>query len=138
MNNQKMKLALTRGLKHLVSACMLSLIVSIGCTPKPVAVIGDEQQVRVAVTEMLDAWQKGTSLGDFTAEHPEVVVADEEWQVGVPLKSYTIGEAAERSGGHWRQRVELNFAKRSKGKVTVHYAVTLADKTVILRSDVNH
>ena len=137
----KLTLKTASGLRwSLGCSCMCTLLLlASGCGAPPVEVLGDEQQAKAAVTEMLDAWQVGTTLSEFTAAHPDVVVADEDWQVGVALKYYTIGEPAKLNGSHWRQRVELHFANRSKAPTaTVYYAVTLSDKTVILRSDFNY
>ncbi len=97
---------------------------------------GSEEQVKQAVTLMLDAWKSGSTINDFTTAHPELVVADEEWQAGASLIAYKLAEPAQANGSHWRQKVELQTKVETKSKPTVvYYAVTLGEKTSILRSD---
>lgn len=102
----------------------------------PIEASGSEEQVRQAVREALDGWKSGMTLSDFTAAHPTIVVADEEWQAGAALADYKLSEPATLNGSHWRQKVELQTKGKSKSKPTaVYYAVTLGEKTSILRSD---
>jgi len=97
---------------------------------------GSAEQVNQVVREVLDGWKSGANLGDFALAHPEVVVADEDWQAGTALVDYKLSEPATLNGSHWRQKIELQTKGKAKSKPTVvYYAVTLGEKTSILRSD---
>ena len=97
---------------------------------------GSEDQAKQAVQQVLDAWRSGTQLTEFASTHPEIVVADEDWQGGVVLAEYKLLEPAALNGSHWRQKTELKLKGKGKSKpVVAIYAVTLGEKTVILRSD---
>lgn len=97
---------------------------------------GNEEQAKQAVQLTLDAWKSGTKLTEFAEAHPELVVADEDWQSGGVLAGYKLLEPAVLSGSHWRQKTELQLKGKGKSKPAVAiYDVTLGEKTVILRSD---
>ncbi len=97
---------------------------------------GSAEQVDSVVRAALDGWKSGGSLSDFALAHPEVVMADEDWQAGAALADYKLLEPATLNGSHWRQKVELKTKGKSKSKpAVVYYAVTLGEKTSILRSD---
>ena len=97
---------------------------------------GSEDQAKQAVQQMLDAWKSGTPVTDFAAAHQETVVGDEDWQAGTVLAGYKLIEPATLNGSHWRQKTELQLKGKGKSKpVIAIYAVTLGEKTVILRSD---
>ncbi len=113
----------------------LSVLIATGCGAASVQVDGSDELAKQAVIEILEAWKAGVTPSDFSASHPDWAVADEDWQRGVLLKSFTIDEAAKPNSSHWRQKVDLMLAKKSKGPTTVYYAVTLGRKTSILRSD---
>ncbi len=117
--------------------CWVAFIVLAGCkSGGTIQATGNEVQAKQAVQQMLDAWKSGTKLTGFAAAHPELVVADEDWQSGVVLASYKLLEPAVLSGSHWRQKTELQLKGKGKSKPTVAiYDVTLGEKTVILRSD---
>ncbi len=112
-------------------------IVLVGCSGGgQIEASGSEEQVNQAVREALDGWKSGATLSDFTVAHPKIVVADEEWQAGAVLVDYKLSEPATLNGSHWRQKVELQTKGKAKSKPTVvYYAVTLGEKTSILRSD---
>ena len=115
----------------------IALIALAGCRAGgTIQATGNEDQAKQAVQQTLDAWKSGTTLTDFSTAHPELVVADEDWQGGGVLASYKLLEPAVLSGSHWRQKTELQLKGKGKSKPTVAiYDVTLGDKTVILRSD---
>ncbi len=117
--------------------CSIAFIASTGCkSGGAVQATGSEDQAKQAVQQMLDAWKAGTQLTEFAAAHPEMVVADEDWQAGVGLAGYKLIEPATLNGSHWRQKTELQLKRKGKSKPLVAiYAVTLEEKTVILRSD---
>ncbi len=123
-------------LHHRLLFCLLGVLLCIaGCqSGGTMQAQGSEEQAKKAVEEFLTAWQSGKSITDYMAGNDKVVIGDEDWQGGVKLVSYKIPEAATLNGSHWRQKVELQLHGKSK-PVPVYYAVTLADKTVILRSD---
>ncbi len=123
--------------RNLSLVCWLVLLVFAGCkSGKTIEAAGTEDQVKKVVQTVLDAWKSGTSLTDFTAAHPELVIADEDWQSGVAMTEYKILEPAALNGSHWRQKTELQLKGKGKSKPTVAiYAVTLGEKTVMLRSD---
>lgn len=109
-----------------------------GCNPggSTIQATGSEDQAKQAVQMVLDAWKLGTPLSEFSAAHPEFVVADQDWQGGTTLANYTLAEPATLNGSHWRQKAELQLKGKSKSKpVVAIYAVTLTDKVVVLRSD---
>ena len=116
---------------------LLVLALVVGCrSGGTIAVVGSEEQVKQVVTSMLEAWKSGSSLADFTTSHTELVVADEDWQSGAGLVGFKMIDPATANGSHWRQKVELQTKVKSKMKPTVvYYAVTLGEKTSILRSD---
>lgn len=116
---------------------LLVFAIIVGCrSGGTIAVVGSEEQVKQVVTSALEAWKSGATLADFTASHPELVVADEDWQAGAGLVGFKMIEPATANGSHWRQKVELQTKVKNKAKPTVvYYAVTLGEKTSILRSD---
>jgi hypothetical protein len=115
----------------------VALIALAGCRGGgTIQATGNADQAKQAVQLTLDAWKSGTSLVEFTTAHPELVVADEDWQAGSVLAGYKIQELAVLNGSHWRQKTELQLKGKSKSKPSVAvYDVTLGEKTVILRSD---
>lgn len=117
--------------------CWFALVALGGCKGGgAVEVTGSDEQAAQAVQLMLGAWKSGTQLTDFTAVNPEFVVADEDWQAGEVLADYKLLEPATLNGSHWRQKAELKLKGKAKSKSVVGiYAVTLGEKTVILRSD---
>jgi hypothetical protein len=117
--------------------CWVAFIALAGCkSGGTIQATGSEDQAKQAVQQMLDAWKSGTQLSDFTTSHPELVVADEDWQSGGVLAGYKLMEPAALNGSHWRQKTELQLKGKGKSKpVVAIYAVTLGKKTVILRSD---
>lgn len=116
---------------------LLLLATVVGCVGGgTIVAAGSEDQVKQAVTLTLDAWKSGSTINDFTKAHPELAIADEEWQAGASLVAYKLMEPAQANGSHWRQKVELQTKVKTKSKPTVvYYAVTLGEKTSILRSD---
>lgn len=97
---------------------------------------GNADLAKTAMVQVLDAWKSGEKLTEFTAVHPELVVADEDWNSGSALSSYKLLEPAVLSGSHWRQKTELQLKGKGKSKPMVAvYDITLGEKTVILRSD---
>lgn len=118
--------------------CWLAAIIAlVGCRGgSSVKASGSEDQVKQAVQQMLDAWKSGSQLSEFAASHPEIVVADEDWQDGAVLSAYKLIEPATLNGSHWRQKAELQLKSKGKSQKTgAIYAVTLSEKTSILRSD---
>ncbi len=118
--------------------CWLAAIIAlVGCrSGGSVKASGSEDQVKQAVQQMLDAWKSGSQLSEFAASHPEIVVADEDWQGGAVLSAYKLIEPATLNGSHWRQKAELQLKGKGKSQKTgAIYAVTLGEKTSILRSD---
>ena len=120
-----------------VCACVCVCVWMVGCSAGGrIEASGSAEQVNQVMRETLDEWKSGIALSDFATEHPEVVVADEDWQVGAKLVDYKLVEPAVLNGSHWRQKVELQTKAKTKSKpTTVYYAVTLGEKTSILRSD---
>jgi len=117
--------------------CWVAFIALAGCkSGDSIQATGNEDQAKLAVQLMLDAWKSGKQLTEFAALHPELVVADEDWQSGSVLAGYKLLEPAVLSGSHWRQKTELQLKGKGKSKPAVAiYDVTLGKKTVILRSD---
>jgi hypothetical protein len=110
-----------------------------GCSAPPIEVNGSSEMAAQAVAQVLNAWKDGTSLTQFRDMHPDFVVADEDWQQGVELKSYTTVEPARINGSHWRQKVELRLVRKAKVTVTnAYYAVTIGQSTSVLRSDFDY
>ena len=69
----------------------VALIALAGCKAGgTIQATGNEDQAKQAVQLTLDAWKSGTTLTDFSTAHPELVVADEDWQGGVywPATNY--------------------------------------------------
>lgn len=117
--------------------CWLAFAALAGCkSGGTIQAAGDQDQAKQAVQMVLDAWKSGTKLTEFSASHPELVVADEDWQGGGTLANYKLIEPAVLSGSHWRQKTELQLKGKGKSKPAIAiYDVTLGEKTVILRSD---
>jgi len=116
---------------------VVACVVFAGCsTGGRIEATGSAEQVEQVVRDALNGWESGVSLSDFALAHPEVVVADEDWQAGTALVDYKLSEPATLNGSHWRQKIELQTKGNAKSKPTVvYYAVTLGEKTSILRSD---
>ena len=116
--------------------CWVAIIALVGCKSGTIQVTGNEDQAKQAVQQALDAWKAGTKLTEFASSHPELVVADEDWQGGGVLAGYKLIEPAVLSGSHWRQKTELQLKRKGKSKPAIAiYDVTLGAKIVILRSD---
>ncbi len=117
--------------------CWVAFVALAGCkSGGTIQATGNQDQAKQAVQQILDAWKSGTKMTEFATAHPELVVADEDWQSGVVLGGYKLIEPAVLSGSHWRQKTELQLKGKGKSKPAVAiYDVTLGDKTVILRSD---
>lgn len=117
--------------------CLVAFMTLGGCNRGgTVQVTGSDIQAKQAVEKVLDAWKSGSRLTEFADSNPEIVVADEDWQGGSVLSNYKLLEPATLNGSHWRQKTELQFKGKGKSNpVVAIYAVTLGEKTVILRSD---
>ena len=117
--------------------CLLGLVglLLAGCS-KPVVLEGNAGDARQTLTTVLDAWKQGEGTSNFAKRTPPWVVADEDWDSGVKLLEYEIGEPI-AFGGHWRvpAKIRLNSEKRGDHQRQVAYAVTLQPAVSVIRAD---
>lgn len=115
----------------------LSALFLMGCGVGEIRVVGNADDAKQALTQVLDAWKAGKSAADLQSGTPSVVAVDEDWTGGKQLKSYELVDSPMENGSHWR--VFANLTLTTKGKTSkpekVCYAVTLGSPTSVLRSD---
>lgn len=70
-----------------VCACLMTW----GCDQGARSLKLDKEVGRKALTEFLSLWKEGRSVGEFAVAHPQAAAADPDWEAGVKLVSFTVG-----------------------------------------------
>jgi hypothetical protein len=118
----------------LLPSCLLGLI---GCGAEEIKLEGGPDAAKAIVVRILDSWKAGEAVDVWAKSKPPIIVRDEDWEDGKTLVDYTLEEAPESNGSHWR--VYANLKVTTPGKKTtssrVCYAVTLGSASSVLRTD---
>jgi len=120
------------------AATFLGLVAGCG-RPGAIRPQGDAAAAKAALQSALDAWKAGNSPAD--SQNGETVIwTDPDWKGDRPLSDYQLVNEPERNGGHWRVYADLflESKERKPTRTRVCYAVTLGERTSIIRSDFLH
>lgn len=117
--------------------CCLLLAAVTGCQRTlPAEPTSLEDGLR-AITVALDAWRERKTTEDLRNGPEQMIVRDEDWEQGKPLRDYRLMEDANVFGNYVRVPVELNLvdSRGNSRKQMARYMVSLHPVQIISRDD---
>lgn len=105
-----------------------------GCGSPPAAAVSDPNLAKSTLTKVLDSWKNGDAFDALAKASPVIYVADQDWQGGAKLESYTIESSDTMSDTSLQCPVSLKL-KDAKGKPVVRTAIYAVTTTPVLRVD---
>lgn len=121
-------------------ACWSSLMMAValtfaGCDRGAAGLSLDKQAAKQTLVQFLDTWKAGVPIADFRSTHPRVVATDLDWQNGVQLSGYVMGE--ERDDGtnlHVTVDLDLRDAQGVASPQRIEYVIGTSPQVTIFRA----
>lgn len=95
----------------------------------------DKQAAKQTLVQFLDSWKAGVSIAEFRSTHPRVVASDLDWENGVQLTRYVLGD--EKDDGtnlHVTVDLDVRDAQGGTGSQRIEYIIGTSPQVTIFRA----
>lgn len=118
------------------SALMIALALTFaGCDRGAAGLALDNKAAKQSLVQFLDTWKADVAIAEFRSTHSQVVATDLDWENGVQLTRYVLGDEKD-DGTNQHVTVDLDVRDAQGGTATqrIEYIIGTSPQVTIFRA----